>query len=63
MAFLKILALDEPERPTATFAMKCDYYLRRAEEQKALAREMINKAQQMYDCAVEMRKPPRCVLP
>jgi hypothetical protein len=43
-------------RPTVTFAMKCDYYVRRAEEQKSLAREMINNARRMSDRAAQMRK-------
>lgn len=52
-----------PTQPTVTFALKCEYYVRRAEEQKALAREMINNARRMADRALEMRKQPLCFLP
>lgn len=44
-------------QPTVTFAMKCEYYLRRAGEQKALASQMFQKARQMCKNAEEMRLP------
>ena len=45
------------------FAMKCNESLRRAEEQKAIAREMIKTARNMCDRAVQMRALPRLALP
>jgi hypothetical protein len=43
---------------TISFASKCIDWLRTAEQQKLLAREMIEQSQKMRDRAVEMRKPP-----
>jgi len=52
-------------QPTASTQSKATNYadlLRRAEQQKILAREMIKNAKQMVDSAVEMRNRPRVVL-
>jgi len=44
--------------PSVDFAAKCKEWLRRAAQQKALAREMIERSQKMRDRAVEMTKAP-----
>ena len=41
-----------------SFAARCIDWLRTAEQQKALAKEMIERSQEMRDRAVEMRKTP-----
>jgi len=48
-----------PER-AISFASKCIDWVRRAEQQRVLAREMIERSQEMRDRAVGMRKPPPC---
>ena len=45
--------------PEQTFAMKCGGWIRRAKQQKARAREMIETIRQMCDRPQQMRKPPR----
>jgi hypothetical protein len=55
---MPIPKIPTPRQAAVNFAMKCDYYMRRAEEQKALAREMINNVRRMCDRAVQMRKSP-----
>jgi len=54
---MPIIRILLPE-PTVDFTAKCKERLRRATEQKALAKEMIERSQKMRDRAVEMRKLP-----
>lgn len=56
-------SLTRTSAATRRLAMSCKGYLRTAEQQKALAKEMTETARNMHDHAVDMRKPPRLVLP
>jgi transposase-like protein len=59
MAVLGTASHEETEQQPLRFAMKCKGWIRRAEQQKARAREMIEAMQKMRDRAAQMRKPPR----
>ncbi len=48
--------------PSPLITMNYHELLRRAEQQKILAREMVTKARQMVDSAVQMRNRPCVVL-
>jgi hypothetical protein len=55
--------MDSPRTPSRAqsklnFGKKCDGWLQRAEQQKLLAREMVNRMREMHRRAVEMRHPP-----
>lgn len=50
-------------QPIENFAAKCGELLRGMEQQKALAREMIETARRMCDRAAEMRKAPHIIRP
>lgn len=62
-----MVCLKKPSSPasTATFARTINYsdLLRRAHQQKILAREMVERAKQMIDSAVEMRNSRAVHLP
>ena len=49
--------------PTINHSVRYDESLQRAEQQRALAKEMIKTAQAMCDHAREMNKQPHFVLP
>jgi hypothetical protein len=64
MAITRIPFTRQREQsPPENFAAKCGELLRGMEEQKALAREMIETARRMCDRAAEMRKPPHISRP
>jgi len=50
-----------PQKPASftPLGQKCEYYLRRAEEQRLRAREMMERAQEIRDLAQNMRAVPR----
>lgn len=50
-------------QPTASLRTKCANWLLRMEEQKTLAREMIQTVREMCHRAAKMKTPPRLVLP
>ena len=56
MAVLGRASPEKSEQGTLTFAMKCDGWIRRAEQQKSRAREMIETMRKMCDRAAQMRK-------
>ena len=62
MAVLVRASPEEAEQ-SLTFAMKCDGWIRRAEQQKSRARAMVETMRKMCDRAAQMRKPPRFVHP
>jgi hypothetical protein len=49
---------SEVEQRMAALANEWGGYLQRAEEQKLQAREMIRRAQHVFDRAAEVGKPP-----
>lgn len=51
------------EQPRAYPSMDFEACMQRAEEQKALALEMIKRTHEMCDRAEEMRKRPRLTFP
>ena len=55
--------IPSPKQPTVDFGEKCDEWFQRAEEQKMLAMEMVERMREMHRRAVEMTKPPRVFLP
>jgi len=58
---MAIAEIPLPE-PSGDFAAKCKEWMRRTEQQTALARGMIERVQKMRDRAEEMRKPPNTLL-
>ena len=54
---MAIARIPLPEA-SVNFAAKCKEWLRRAAQQKALAREMIERSRMMRNRAVEMAKMP-----
>jgi hypothetical protein len=55
---MAIARIPLPEQSTVDFETKCDEWLQRAAQQRALAKEMIKQMHEMRDHAAEMRKPP-----
>jgi hypothetical protein len=52
------LRIPVPEQTITDFKSKCAGWLRRARQQKALAKAMVKRMHEMRARAVEMRKPP-----
>jgi len=64
MAIPQIPSPEQSEQPpTACVENGPEQSLRRAEQQKALAQEMIRTAQKMCERAMKMRKAPHLSLP
>ena len=58
---MAIAGIPLPE-PSVDFGAKCKEWLRRTEQQTALARGMIERVQEMRDRAAEMKKAPNPLL-
>jgi len=64
MAIPRRLSPEQSKQPpTASVEKGPEQSLRRAEQQKALAQEMIKTAQEMCERAMKMRKAPHLALP
>ena len=63
MALSKALSPDQPLQPPVNLVRKCRKWLTTMENQKVIAREMIETARNMCSRAEEMRRPPRLILP
>ena len=55
------VSLTHSQQEYTNFTAKCEGFLRGMEQQKLLAREMIETARSMCDRAQQMRKPSRQV--
>jgi hypothetical protein len=56
---MAITRIPLSEQPTVVFVTKCDEWLQRAEQQRALAKDMIKRTRELCLRAREMTNPAR----